>query len=253
MADERRVYVEDPRFGKRREDDRGAPPVTVVYDAAPKKGCLWSCCSGCLMFMGFLFILLLIGGFFAARNWRQVVSFFGTEGMKATFDELDLPEAEKAEIGVEIDRLSEAFNEGRISLEQAGAIVEQIVASPLATSIIVSAAEAKYLNGSGLSADEIAAGRTTLARFGRGVLDKSIPEAQRNATLKLMATEQSDGSWQPKQSVSDDELRAFLAAAKSDADAAQIPPQPEMVDPSAELTKIIDKALGEAPVPPGAP
>jgi hypothetical protein len=253
MADERRTYVEDPRFAKRREDDRGATPITVVYDSAPKKGCLWSCCSGCLMFLGLLFIVLLIAGYFAFRNLRHLASFVGAEMVKASLDQIDLPEAEKAEIGIEIDRLSEAFRDGRITSEQAAAIVQQILASPLATSIIVSTIDAKYLSSSGLSDEEKAAGRKSLARFARGVLDHRIPEANRDATLKMLATKQPDDSWQLKQRVSDDELRVFLAAAKTDADAVQIPDQPEMVDPSAELKTIVDGAVEAASGIPGVP
>jgi hypothetical protein len=79
------------------------------------------------------------------------------------------------------------------------------------------------------------------------VLDNDIPEASRDVTLQKMATKDAAGNWQLKQSVTDDELRAFLAAAKSDADAANIADQPEVVDPSEELKQIIDEALGAAP------
>ena len=46
---------------------------------------------------------------------------------------------------------------------------------------------------------------------------------------------------------SDDQLRQFATSAKNAADAAGIEPEPEVVDPSEELRRIIDEALGEAP------
>jgi hypothetical protein len=249
MADERRVYVEDPRFAGKRDDDRGATPITVVYEEAPKRGCMKSCFMGCLFVAVILFVAGLVLTFWIARNWREWAADFGSQAIKESLDQTDLPEAEKAEIGVEVDRLAQAFRDGRISTEKAAALVQDLAASPLATSIIVSVVDSKYVDGSGLSDEEKAEGRKTLARFARGVLDNDIPDA----TLQKMATKDAAGNWQLKQSVTDDELRAFLAAAKSDADAAQIVDQPEVVDPSEELKQIVDEALGAGPAVGGVP
>lgn len=257
MADERRVYVEDPRFAGQRGDDRGGAPITVMYEEPPKRGCLKSCFMGCLFVAVILFVVGLVLAFWVARHWREWAADFGSQVVKESLDQTDLPEAEKAEIGVEVDRLARAFREGKISTERAAALVQNLAASPLATSIIVSVVDSKYLDRSGLSDEEKAEGRKSLARFARGVLDNDIPEASRDATMQKMATKDAAGNWQLKQSVTDDELRVFLAAAKSDADAAQIGDQPEVVDPSEELRKIIDEALGGPPAvggfpPPGA-
>ena len=43
----------------------------------------------------------------------------------------------------------------------------------------------------------------------------------------------------------DAEIRAFLAAAKAEADKANIPEEPVEFDPSDEIKRIIDKAMGE--------
>jgi hypothetical protein len=253
MADERRVYVEDPRFTGQRGDDRGGTPVTVVYEEPPKRGCMKSCFMGCLFVAVILFVVGLVLAFWIARNWREWAADFGSQAIKESLDQTDLPEAEKAEIGVEVDRLAQAFRDGRISTEKAAELMQKLAVSPLATSIIVSVVNSKYLDRSGLSDEEKAEGRKTLARFARGVQDQAIPEPSRDATLQMMATKDAAGNWQIKQSVTDDELRAFLAAAKSDADAAQIVDQPEVVDPSEELKKIVDEALGAAPAVGGGP
>ena len=49
--------------------------------------------------------------------------------------------------------------------------------------------------------------------------------------------------------MSDEELRAFFKEAKAQADAAQIPPEPEDIDPSDELKRIIDQAMNGRAAP----
>ena len=58
-----------------------------------------------------------------------------------------------------------------------------------------------------------------------------------------IADRQQDGSWRLRDRVSDDDLRDMLNAAQVAADAAAIEAEPEVVDPSDELRRIIDEAL----------
>ena len=58
-----------------------------------------------------------------------------------------------------------------------------------------------------------------------------------------VADRRPNGQWQLRQAVSDEELRAALSEAKAQADAADIPPAPENIDPSDEVKRIIDESL----------
>jgi hypothetical protein len=49
--------------------------------------------------------------------------------------------------------------------------------------------------------------------------------------------------WKLRPKLTDEELRAFLAEAKKQADDAGIPDQPADIDPSGEIKKIVDEAL----------
>jgi hypothetical protein len=252
MAADDRYSFEDPRFtgkGGRRDDGDAGMPVSVD---PPPRGCMRSCLTGCL-WIGI--VLIIVGGilaFVVYKNWRKWAANIGSDAIKQSLEASDLPAAEKAEIGVEVDRLAAAFREEKISLEQAAEIVRQIAESPLATSLIVSVVDTKYLASSGLSDEEKEAGRKTLRRFARGVIDNKIPEADRDTTLQHMAVKKADGNWELKERVTDDELRAFLAAAQANSDAAQIVEEPEVIDPSDELRRIVDEALGAAAPPPAA-
>jgi hypothetical protein len=130
-----------------------------------------------------------------------------------------------------------------LSIEQLVGIVEEVVHSPLLTLFVVSAVERQYLESSGLSDEEKTEGRQTLRRFVRGAVDRKISEDASDAALSHVAEKQPDGTWQLKQRVSDAELRAALAEAKRAADEAGIPEQPEAVDASAELKRIVDEAM----------
>jgi hypothetical protein len=247
MPQDTRFSPEDPAEVRRREAAERRTQDAAIFDPdPPRRSCAKSCLVGCLWTGLALTIIGIIVGVWIAKNWRNWAADGGAEVIKQGFEQTELPEQEQDELGVQVDRLAEAFREGQISGREIGLIAQQVARSPLATSLIVSVVDARYLDRSGLPDDEREAGRQTLRRFARGVLDGSIPEQQRNAVLAHMADRQPDGSWQLRERVSDDELRAFLAAAKTEADAATIPDEPAVVDPSDELRKIIDAALNAA-------
>ena len=123
---------------------------------------------------------------------------------------------------VEVNRVADAFREGRLSMEQTALIMQEVVESPLMTTIIASAAEQHYLDKSGLNDEERAEARVTLQRFLRGSIDGKINEQTMDAALSHVATKKPDGSWEFREKVSDEELRAFLGEAKRAADEAEI-------------------------------
>jgi hypothetical protein len=211
-----------------------------------------SCLVGCLWTFAVLAILAVIGGFWIARRSRQWVADVGAGVVKQSIEASALPAAEKSELGAQIDRVAAAFRDGQLTRAQVQAIIELFVASPLATTLVVEIAEHQYFARSALSEEEKIHGRRALRRFARGVIDNAIPEASRDATLALVADEQRDGGWQLRNRVSDLDLRAFLAKAQADADAAGVAEEPAAVDPSDEVRRIVDQALA-TPATPEAP
>ena len=250
-----RHAFEDPRFtpeaqARREREQTDQADGAAAYVEPPQRGCMKSCLTGCLWISLVLIIVGVVLGYWIAKNWRNWAADVGSDAIKQSLDASELPEAEKAEIGVQVDRLAAGFREGRISLEQMIEIVRRLAESPLATSLIVSVVDSKYLASSGLSDEEKESGRKTLRRFARGVIDNRIPEADRDATLEHLADKRDDGNWEIREQVTDEDLRAFLAAAQADADAAQIEDEPEVIDPSEELRLIVDEALGMPPAMP---
>jgi hypothetical protein len=138
-----------------------------------------------------------------------------------------------------------AFADDRITKEQAGAILDKLMHSPLMPSLVVAAVDKMYFDRSGLKDDEKVAGRLALERFAQGVIEGKIKQDGIDAVLSHVADRQGDKDWQLRQNVSDEELRAAIGEAKLRADTAEIPVTLEKFAPSEEVKRIIDDALGE--------
>lgn len=230
----------DPRF----EDSARFGAEAPVRE---KKSGMSTCLTGCLIALVIMLILAIIAGVVIYMNWRDWAASAASAVVKQTLTQSELPPQEIEELNVQVDRLSNAFRTGELSGEKAARVFEQLVKSPLMTTIGASVIERKYLAKSGLNAEEKAQGSITLQRFLRGVVDQKIPENGINAAMAQVADKKPDGNWELRKQLSDEELRKFFEVAKAEADKAGIPEAPQTVDPSDELKRIVDEALGELP------
>jgi hypothetical protein len=209
-----------------------------------EKSALSTCLTGCLIAFAVVLIVGLIAGYWVWQNWRGWFANAGSEAIKQGIAQSQLAQQEKLEINVQVDRVADAFRTGKLSVEQLGAMMQKLADSPLMTSIVASTVEAKYLAKSGLSDDEKQQATKTLRRFLRGMVDHKIDEQGVNAAMEHVAVRGSDGKWNLREQVSDEDLRKFLEVAKSEADEAGIPDEPEDFDPSEEVKRVVDEAIG---------
>jgi hypothetical protein len=243
MPDGPRFHVDDPRFSSRREE-RPVERVEWMPEPPAKQRSLFSTCLiGCLITFVMLLAVAGVGLWWVYQNWRELASEAGSEAIKEGINATELPEQEKAEMAIEVDRVANAFRAGDLSPEQLGSIFEQIVESPLMTTLVASAIEGKYIANSGLSDKEKDEGRQTLRRFIRGGVDGKISEGGIDEAMQHVAIRSREGQWELRDQVSDEDLRKFFEAAKDEADAAEIPEEIEDVDPSDEFQRIIDEAM----------
>jgi hypothetical protein len=202
-----------------------------------------SCLIGCLIVMGGILVLAIVLAVWLSRNWQDLAADLGTQAVNQVLESSELPPQEKGEVRSEVNRVAKALQERKISGQQARAVIEKILESPLMPTMIVAVVDRQYLERSGLSDAEKLEGRKSLSRFARGVIDKKIDQQGMDAVMSHVADRQANGQWQLREQISDDELRAALTAAKEEADKAAIPDEPEAVDPSDELKRIIDESL----------
>jgi hypothetical protein len=206
-----------------------------------------SCLTGCLIAFVILLVIAILVGVWVARNLREWAADLTTEGIRQGIASSQLPAQEQQEIMVQVDRVAKAFREKKMSVEQLGILAEKFADSPLMSLIVASTIDQQYFAKSGLSEEEKTEGRQTVQRFFRGAIDKKINEAGIDAAMAHVADRDAHGKWKLRPTLTDEELRAFLAEAKKQADAAGVPDQPADIDPSEEIKKIIDEALS-APV-----
>jgi hypothetical protein len=245
MADGSRFSVEDPRFRDDRKANPAAPASTASTPETPAKprSIFATCFAGCFITLLILAVVVAVGAWWVSQHWRGVASALSSEAVKQAINATELPQREKNQISLEIDRLAVDFREGRLTANQLRAIFENIKQSPLMTTLGASVIERKYIAASGLDDAAKANGVQTLRRFLRGLVERRLDDDLINEAMQHVADRGADGDWRLRDQVTDEQLARFFAAAKAAADEAQIPPEAEEFDPSDEFRRIIDEAM----------
>lgn len=210
------------------------------------------CAKGCLIALLVVVVLVAIGAVLVSMYWRSWASSMGVTVVEAAIQQSEMPEAEQAEVMEQVRRLADAWENKEISDQQARRIIEGFGDSPLMASIMVFGIEAQFIESSGLSDEEKAEARVTLNRFASGVINEQIDEQTQDRVFGHVSDVDGQGDRTLRESVTDEELREFLADAKAAADEAGVPEEVEEVDPSDELKRIIDEAM-RAPAAGAAP
>ena len=218
-------------------------------DQIPEKKGLSGCAIagiGCGVIVVLGIIAAVVGGLWVANNVKELGTDFAVTAMKEGLNELEVPDDQRKRMHDRIDDVGQQFKDGKLELEQVGAIFKKLSESPILPAGVSLFVKRVYIRDSGLDEDEKAAADTAIQRFSRGVIDGSIPEAKREAVLDMISTKKPDGNREFKQKLTDDELRDFLQAVTETADEAGVPAEVPEINFADEFDKAIDEALGEA-------
>lgn len=198
-----------------------------------------------------LVVVLICGGmiglaYYAASQAKTFVADASRKALTDMVEQSEMDEEDKQTVVAQIDRVTDDFKSGKITLEQVGNVMEELGRSPLFVLMMVRAAEEKYVKPSGLSEEEKAAATLTLERTARGVYEEKIAHESLEGPMRHISQTDRQGNQQLKERVTDEELRAFLAECKTLADGASIPEERFDVDIGDEFKKAVDRALEEA-------
>ncbi|MEK7866934.1 MAG: hypothetical protein AAB434_09655 [Planctomycetota bacterium] len=203
--------------------------------------------KGCLIVAAILVVLAACAGVYVALKWKSWAADAARAAVRDSVEGSQLSEDQKKRVIARIDRFADDFESGKVSIEQVTKVFEEIASGPLLPLTMVYAAKEKYIKPSALSADEKAAGTRSLERVARGVYEKKIPQSALEELTAPISTTNAQGQKQLKETLTTEELNAFLAAAKKKADDAGMPDEAFTVDIATEIENAIDKATGAAP------
>jgi hypothetical protein len=209
-------------------------------------GCGWSILLGCGGLM--LILVLLCGGgvWWASQNVERLAAMAVRQVIVALVNESELPAEEKTEVIAQVDRVVNAFAAKKISQKELEGIFEELQKSPVFAIIGAWGLDKMFIEPSGLPADEKEAGRRTLERVMRGLMEKKISEQ----TFQQSMPRQAQPGQPPRNDrLTDEEVREMLTKMKKLADDAGIPDEGYDVDVGDEVKKIVDKALEGKNVP----
>ncbi|MEM7755818.1 MAG: hypothetical protein AAF297_09310 [Planctomycetota bacterium] len=205
---------------------------------------------GCLAVLGVLVVLVVLAGVIFGPRLLPMLQGAGAEAFRAggtaVINETDLPADEKPEMIGHIDRVADGLKDGTISFDQFGVLAENLFEDTIFWVGIVYAIDTGYVQASGLSDEEKAAGQTQLRRFAQGIHEGTIERTKLNDVAAPIGSNDADGdfSLNEKAGVTDDQLRQVIANAERVADEFGVPSEPALIDLSDEFGRVIDDSLG---------
>lgn len=214
--------------------------------------------AGCLIALGIVLLIVIGLGIYAAMNWKTWAASAARAMVDTVMVELNLSAEQQAQVRAEVDLLATDFENGNLSLQEFGKVMEEIAESPLIPAAVVLGANAAYITPSTLSEDEKVDARRQIDRLARGIVDEELSADQINTALAAISKQQGSSSsgsveyrggtvnveLQEPRNVTPAELRQFIEDARSVADEAGIPDEAFEVDFAVELRRAVDRALG---------
>lgn len=215
-----------------------------------------------LILFGFLTlggVVCVAGVWYVASNVEGWIVSLGREAIVAGINESDLPQAEKAEVIAQVDRVATAYKEKKINQQDLEKFMTELQDAPAMQALALYGVDEAYLGESNLPEAELAAGRRTFQRAMRGVLEGKIskdtllaafPDEEPQMNIELAG---DNGKLKPEDinlvgnnssdEVNDDDLREMLAKLKVTVDNAGIPDEDYQPDIGDEVKKLVDRLL----------
>jgi|GEM_PF-4506793 len=223
------------------------PPHAGQYNAAPqsKSGCMKYALIGCLGILVLSTIIGCLGGYWLYNSGRSLIADSMSNVMKSAVAEMNLPESQSQEIQEQIDHVGGYFKDGTLGLADFGDLAKRLQESPVYGAGMTQLFKIRFLEHSGLSEEEKAAGIHDLSRLVHGVQTRQITSDDMNPLTQSML-EQRGSNQRLKETMTDSEIRGFLMQAKQLADSKNLPvAELQEVDYASDFKKIVNDFLAE--------
>src|SRR5437762_884499 len=121
-------------------------------------------------------VVCIGGAWYVATNIERWVVGLGREAIVAAINDSELPQDEKAELIVQVDRVVTAHKEHKLNQADLQRVFEELQDSPPMKALALYGIEAEYLEGTNLKPAELERGRRAFQRVLRGVYEGKISE-----------------------------------------------------------------------------
>ena len=186
-------------------------------------------------------VLAIVVVVVVVMNFKKIAATGARAVIVEGINNSQLPEEQKTELIQQVDALAGEFKENNISMEQFAAIAKELAEGPILPLGMFMMVDVKYVKPSGLSAEEKEDAALQIQRFTRGVAEGAIPKETLQSSFGMLAVTDTQGNQRLKESLTDDELRAFIGQLKATADEAKVLNEPYEVDIAAEFRKAVER------------
>lgn len=208
-----------------------------------KSGCGCGCLSCLGVFLGLLVVCAIgcgVGLYTLNKRMPKIIR----DRVDEVMTDAQVDEETKREIMTQVERVTDGYQDGRVSFQNLAEMAERFQNSPLVPILIVKAVSKGYIDRSGLDEEEKKQGKIEFSRVARGMYEKKIQESDVEELMKIVTEDGPQSSRKMKNVLSDAELRECIAECKRLADEHGIPDEEYAIDPAKELKRIIDEVLG---------
>ncbi len=200
---------------------------------------------GCGIATLVIIILVVIGGWFVARNARSWASSGFAAIINQAVEQSTLPDDQKQAITARVDQVKQDFADGKITLEQIGSAMEAVNIEGLIVAGMAQNVGASMVESSSLSDDDKADAKQALNRLAHGVLDGQINQSQAKQALDPILVNSGSADWQFKPSPTESDLLKVTDNAAALADQAGVSEEAEEIDFAQRVGEAFDQALGQ--------
>lgn len=199
---------------------------------------------GCLAVLGVIAVLVVVGGVIVWMNWKGWTASAMNAGMKAALQESKLPADQQGRINTQIDQLTLAFENGDVTFEDLGQVIEAMEDHAILPIGLLEYVEANSLKAAGLTDEEKAAGTLATQRLQRAFVEDQMEMDDLDPILEPISQRDEDGDLQPLQNPTAPQVRLYIEAAQTKADELGIPNEPYDVDVAEQIERLINDTLG---------